>query len=233
MSSRPGPFSEPWRGSRRLLLRSAAAAAASLAVGGCVTGERATTLDATTTNATLAPLVLPSAALVGDSISYLCRTALEAELAAAGFGRVDFDAIPGRRIAEGDAPGLTVLDSAAAAGLDPDVWIVELGTNDLAKYAGAPAYAELISLVVQRIPAETPLVWVDTYSSFFLAESELFNETLRTSISPRAGSAVADWYAKCVEIGPTTLIPDGLHPVEAGFETFAKVAVAPISIVVG
>ena len=233
MSSRPGPFSEPWRGSRRLLLQSAAAAAASLAVGGCLTGQRASILDTTTTSTPALPVVLPTAALVGDSISYLCRAALEAELTAAGFGRVDFDAMPGRRIAEGDSPGLAVLDLAAASGLDPDVWIVELGTNDIAKYAGAPAYAELIDLVVQRIPAQTPLVWVDTYSSFFLAEAELFNATLRTSVAPRTGSAVADWYAKCVELGPTTLVPDGLHPVESGFEIFAKVAVAPISIVVG
>jgi hypothetical protein len=170
--------------------------------------------------------------LVGDSISFLCRTALEAELATAGFGKVDFDALPGRRIAEGEAPGLSVLDFAAGAGLAPGVWIVELGTNDLGKYAGAPAYAELIDLVVQRIPVATPLVWVDTYSSFFLADAQLFNETLRSSMAQRGDSAVAKWYAKCVEMGPASLIPDGLHPVEAGFEIFAQVAVAPISIVV-
>src|SRR5688500_9263284 len=110
MTSCCAPLTEPWRGSRRRLLQSAAAAAASLALHACATGERASTIDATTSTGTLPPLVLPTAALVGDSISFLCRTALETELATAGFGRIDFDALPGRRIAEGDAPGLTVLD---------------------------------------------------------------------------------------------------------------------------
>jgi hypothetical protein len=218
--------------SRRLLLQSAAAAAAMLAVGACA-GERAATGDTTTTTPEDGSTSeeLPSVALVGDSISFLSRAALEAELADAGFGRIDFDALPGRRILEGESPGVTVLDAFISSGLTPDLWIIELGTNDLGKYAGAPAYAQLIETVLQRIPPPTPLVWVDTYSSFLLADSEVFNDTLRGAIENRGDAAVADWYAKCVEIGPATLIPDGLHPVAEGFPIFAEVTVAPVDIV--
>ena len=225
MIPRPAPAPQPHL-TRRQLLQSAAAVAATLSVAGCV-GERPTTGDATTS--TLEEL--PSVMLVGDSISYLSRAELEDELADAGFGRIDFDAVPGRRIAEGESSGLAVLDVAIASALAPDLWIVELGTNDLGKYAGAAAYAELIELVLQRIPPPTPLVWVDTYSSFQLADAEVFNATLREAISRRGSAAVADWYAKCVEIGPTTLIPDGLHPVAEGFPIFAEVTVAPIDVI--
>ena len=168
---------------------------------------------------------------MGDSISFLSRGALETRLVEAGFGKVEFDALPGRRISEGDSPGLAVLDFSIGAGLQPDLWVIELGTNDLGHYAGAAAYAELIDLVVQRVPGPTPLIWVDTYSSFQLEAAELFNETLRDAMVRRGNAAVADWYAKCVEVGPTVLIPDGLHPSPEGFDTFAEVTVAPISLV--
>ena len=49
---------------------------------------------------------------------------------------IEFDALPGRRIVEGENSGIAVLDFAIGAGLAPDLWIVELGSNDLGKYAG-------------------------------------------------------------------------------------------------
>src|SRR5215207_9090352 len=135
---------------RRDLLRGAAATAAAFGLSGCVTGERAAvSSDEPTT--TGAPAPLPSAALVGDSISFLSREPLEAELADHGFGTIEFDALPGRRIAEGESSGLDVLDFSIAAGLAPDLWIVQLGTNDLGNYEAA-GYAELIDLVLRRIP---------------------------------------------------------------------------------
>ena len=223
--------------SRRRLLEVAAAAFV-IGAGACSADRRSSDVLGTTPPA-LGPPTLPelaraapSVALVGDSISYLSRDALERKLREEGFGEIEFDALPGRRIAEGDSSGLVVLDYAIAAGLEPALWIVELGTNDLGNYAGPAAYGELIDLVLQRIPPPTPVVWVDTYSSFRLAECELFNATLRTSIEQREGpAAIAEWYAKCVEIGPATLIPDGLHPVADGFSIFAEVTVAPVDIV--
>jgi lysophospholipase L1-like esterase len=216
--------------SRRRLLEVAAAAFV-IGAGGCSADRRnSDVLD--TAPPTLPELAraAPSVALVGDSISYLSREALERKLREEGFGDIEFDALPGRRIAEGDSSGLVVLDYAIAAGLEPALWIVELGTNDLGNYAGPAAYGELIDLVLRRIPPPTPVVWVDTYSSFRLAEAQLFNATLRDAIARRGDAATADWYGKCVELGPTTLIPDGLHPTADGFEIFAEVTVAPIRV---
>jgi hypothetical protein len=225
------PF--PPRPSRRQLLQFAAAAAAGLAVGGCspARGSGGGLRDEPTETSALSSTTPPSAALVGDSIAFLSRGALETKLVEAGFGKVEFDALPGRRIAEGDSSGLAVLDFAIGAGLTPDLWVIELGTNDLGHYAGDAAYAELIDLVMQRVPGPTPLIWVDTYSSFQLDAAELFNRKLRDAIVARGNAAVGDWYAKCVEVGPTVLIPDGLHPSPEGFEIFAEVTVAPISLV--
>jgi lysophospholipase L1-like esterase len=210
---------------RRRLLHTAAGAAAAIVVAAC-TGERAELGPDTV----LPALALPSVALVGDSISWLSRTELEAELTESGFGRIEFDALSGRRIAEGESSGLQILDSMVARGVTADVWIIELGTNDLGSY-DANGYGELIDLVVERIPPAAPLVWVDTYSSFGFGEAEIFNGVLRARMTARGVAAVADWYAKCVEIGPERLIPDGLHPTGEGLRTFAEVAVAPISLV--
>ena len=217
------------------MLHSAALGAVALAIGGCSSDKGSSdpgdTAGGPFASPPLSSTAPPTVALVGDSISFLSRGALESELLDQGFGKVEFDAFPGRRIAEGESPGLTVLDFVIGAGLTPDLWVIELGTNDLGHYAGFEAYAALIDLVVKRLPASTPLVWVDTYSSFQLAESELFNATLRDAMTQRGTAAVASWYAKCVEVGPTVLIPDGLHPSPEGFEIFAEVTVAPIAAV--
>jgi lysophospholipase L1-like esterase len=217
------PLHEPM--TRRRLLQGAACAAAAAVVGAC-TGERAVLGPDTV----LPALALPSVALVGDSISWLSRTELEAALTEQGFGRIEFDALSGRRIAEGESSGLQILDSMIARGVTADAWIIELGTNDLGAY-DANGYGELIDLVVEKIPHTSPLVWVDTFSSFNFADAELFNEVLRQRMTARGGAAVADWYAKCIEVGPERLIPDGLHPTGEGLRTFAEVAVAPISLV--
>jgi len=211
---------------RRRLLQCAAGAAAAMGVGGC--GVDRAKLRPETSVADTVPSA--SVSLVGDSISWLSRIELEAALAAHGFGRIEFDALPGRHIAEGDESGLDVLDRVLAAGVTADVWIIELGTNDLGNY-DANGYAELIDLVVERIPAPTPMVWVDTYASFRADAATEFNAILREKMIARGAAAVADWHAKCVEIGPTTLIPDGLHPTAEGFPIFAEVTVAPINVV--
>ena len=217
---------------RRQVIRSAAALAGAFAVAGCVSDERPTVGSATVpVDTTLVTTPPPTVGLVGDSISYLSRGAIEPALRAQGFGRIEFDALPGRRIVEGESSGLAVLDFAIGAGLAPQLWIVELGSNDLGKYAGFAGYAELISLVLERLPAPTPLVWVDTYSSFYLPDCELFNATLRDAIAARGNAAVGEWYAKCVEVGPAVLVPDGLHPNPSGYQTFADVTVAPIAVV--
>ena len=223
------------RVTRRDLLRSAAATAAILSIGACSGGSRPSLGSRPATTTTLLPPLTtarrpPSVALIGDSISSLSESALKTALGEAGFDHIEFDAKPGRRIAVGDSPGLAVLDFAIGAGLEPDVWIIQLGSNDIEHYDGVEAYAALIDLVVERLPPPTPLVWVDTYSSWFLPEAEAFNATLREAMARRGDTAVADWYARCVEVGPSTLVPDGLHPVESGFAIFAEVTVAPIAL---
>jgi lysophospholipase L1-like esterase len=169
-------------------------------------------------------------ALIGDSIATGARVPLESALASKGFGRIEFDALPGRRIKEGERPGLTVLDEMLAGGLAPDVWLIELGSNDLGRYPGAneSAYRALIDDVIGRLDPATPLVWVDTYSRLVLEDCEQFNMILHAAMAERSNGAVARWYERCT--AEPDLVPDGLHPAPGALATFAEVAVEPIGI---
>jgi hypothetical protein len=166
--------------------------------------------------------------VVGDSISYTARTPLESELADKGFDRIEFDAKPGRRIAQGDSPGIAVLDDAFDRGLFPDLWLIQLGSNDLGHGATDDAFRVLIDDVLRRLDAATPVVWVDTYSRFTMEDSVLFNTVLREQLTVRGNGAVAHWYDRCV--ADPDLTPDGLHPSPDTIDEFASVAVEPIGI---
>ena len=74
----------------------------------------------------------------------------------------------------------------------PDLWVIALGTNDVANYAPEeyrPAIVELLAAV----PADAPLVWVDTYLDEHQDLSALFNVELRTALGERGQATVVDW----------------------------------------
>src|SRR6187399_2117528 len=98
----------PPRLTRRQILGSAAALAGGLMTGACASKERPRTVPASTTDSTTLASIAPppTVGLVGDSISFISRGALEPALRAQGFGRIEFDALPGRRIVEGENSGV-------------------------------------------------------------------------------------------------------------------------------
>ena len=103
--------------------------------------------------------------VIGDSI-----TVAAAPQIVAGATAIDADvtvlAEVGRRITFGTQPpaGTDVLAEVLADD-DPDLVVVALGTNDIGKYSTIEEYAGQVEELVDLLPEDQPLVWINTYLS--------------------------------------------------------------------
>ena len=148
--------------------------------------------SSTTTDAVAPPTVaavpVDSVAMVGDSITFGSMETLEREFATLDLDDVEIDAEGGRRM---------VVDSLMTSGLDavselagddpPDLWVIALGTNDVANYS-PEEYRPAIDELLAAVPSDVPVVWVDTYLEEYRDLSALFNVELREALAERADS---------------------------------------------
>ena len=220
-----------------------AALAALLAVGGL--GAAACSSDREVVSAppvgtvevapvTIPPLASPSStpavavdsvAMVGDSITAGSRAALDAGFAALGLDDVEIDAVSGRRM---------LVDGSMTSGLDAiediaesestDLWVIALGTNDVGNYR-VDEYGPAITELLAAIPADAPLIWVDTYLDGRPEESAAFNDVLRMTLAARGRATVADWSTIAPE---DDVLADGVHPSELGAQAFADRVLAAV-----
>ncbi len=99
--------------------------------------------------------------------------------------------------------------------------MVALGTNDIGQYAGADEIAAAVNEVIDAVPDDAALVWVDTYFRDRPEQTELVNSIVRRSGRPRGDSVVAPWTAFATQQG--VLSGDGVHPTTDGADVFAFV----------
>jgi lysophospholipase L1-like esterase len=178
-------------------------------------------------------------AMVGDSITAASADAIRYTLASKGFTQMDIDGVVSRRIEEGDGKGGTPLSGIRTLygmlgdpDVHPDVWVIALGTNDVGQYAGADDYRNLIRSVVQMLPADVPLVWVNTFRRDHADASVVFNEVLVDELSHREHSVVASWYDQASRDDETQVLrDDGVHPNEHGRVVFAALVAQAIAAV--
>ncbi len=165
-----------------------------------------------------------SVVMVGDSITQGSRDEIAYTLAAGGFTDVTIDGVPSRRIEAGgdDGPesGLDAIERLLAEGAEPDVWVIALGTNDIGKYATSEEYGALVARVVDLLPNDRPLVWVDAFRDDYVDASEMFDEALRAQLSGRDGTVVVDW--SDVVSQDRSVLRDGVHPDRDGEALFAE-----------
>ena len=172
-----------------------------------------------------APAPISSAGMIGDSITKLSTPSLEDVFAAQAITPT-IDAEVSRRIEVGngkDEPlnGEQVLTNMNKIGLDPDVWVFALGTNDLTGY-DADGFAELIDTMLEMTDPGTPVIWVDTYRPQTMEQTKLFNKVLRERAARRDNTQVASWF-DVASADPDELISaDRVHPTEAGQAAFAQ-----------
>jgi lysophospholipase L1-like esterase len=116
--------------------------------------------------------------------------------------------------------GEQVLTNLLRKGVEPDVWVFALGTNDV-NNVRADAYATLIDSMLAMPPASTPVVWVDVYRASALEQTKVFNTVLRETTAKRPGTTIASWYALASDKSKKLLASDDLHPNAAGELAFA------------
>jgi lysophospholipase L1-like esterase len=160
-------------------------------------------------------------AMVGDSITVGSTEELQEAFAGIGLPDAEIDAQSGRRMVEDNGGITSCLDGIAAVlaeGGEPDLWIVALGSNDVANYR-AEEYPAAINELLAAIPADAPLVWVDCYLTNYEDESAAFDETLRQVLAERGNAAVVDWASIAPQDG---VLADNVHPSGFGRTEFAR-----------
>lgn len=164
--------------------------------------------------------------MIGDSITFGATPEIESRFTNLGFDDVTIDAVPGKRIARdiADNPaGSSVAQFIAGAETDRDdeLWIVALGTNDVGQYGSAEEVAGAVNEVLDAVPDDVPLVWVDVYFRDKPEEAAQVNAIIRERISRRGNAVVAPWTEFAEAEG--VLVADGVHTTDAGADTFAFV----------
>lgn len=172
--------------------------------------------------------------VVGDSITEASAPAIEANLASEGVARVDVHGKARRRIevgnGDGEQPlsGIKEMYQLIRNGASPDVWVIALGTNDVAAYADEEAYGRLVDTVLGMIAEDVPVVWVDVYRPKEGRHTEMFNNVLHDRLDDRDNAAIAPWNAFASSPNHTILRDDRLHPNATGTEVFAAVIASAI-----
>ena len=176
-----------------------------------------------------------SVTMVGDSISALSQVALQDVLEGMGFASVTVNAEPSRRIQVGKKKptnGLDIVTYIEGSG-PPEMWVIELGTNDAGLYATDEEYQDLIDSVLDVIGDDVPLVWVNTYRDDHIDGCIQFNGLLRRTLEQRGNATVADWYQRCVEESSLILTDDGVHPNQAGILVLADLVRSAVATRLG
>jgi lysophospholipase L1-like esterase len=174
-----------------------------------------------------APAAAPtSVAMIGDSITEASEMQLEEAFAEAGFQEWVIEGESGRRIAVGNGRGEPLAGTAMLAdmlefGVAPDVWVIALGTNDVGQYSTSEEYAALVDGMLDQLPEDVPVVWVDAYVGPRLEETLEWNVVLRDRVGEREHTSIAEWTA--VADGDGVLSDDDYHPSEEGHAVFAEV----------
>jgi lysophospholipase L1-like esterase len=179
----------------------------------------------------------PDVVIVGDSLTGGNASYIRPTLSAAGLdARVE--GLSSRRIAVSfwylgyRDSGIERIRSLRAAGVDPDLWVIQLGTNDLTFIAncGCPdrvAFAgSLIDRLLAELPPNRPVAWVTVMNRADFDITNTFNEALRRRAAVDPYVRLIDWAALSL-MRPDWFI-DAVHPNVTGLVRFTQLYVDEI-----
>ncbi len=211
----------------------------------------APTVPAATTTSTLAPVELAvegtvvvtvppvtvreplTVAVVGDSLTLAASEQIDVALNAIGMEVLAIDGVESRRMVGGAIPpGVDAIERILATGDEPDVWVVALGTNDIgAKLAGDAAAADITTLLA-LLPADAPVVWINTWIRNQAGDAALFNNEIRKVLESRPSAGIVNWYENAKD-DEALIVSDGIHLTDLGEARFAAQMAAGIIDLVG
>jgi lysophospholipase L1-like esterase len=176
-----------------------------------------------------------SVVMIGDSITKGSTPALEERFELLGLD-ANIVAENGKRMAVSsrDNPsGSSVAEFIASSADDhsDELWVVALGTNDIGQYSSSDEIAAAVNEVLDAVPDESPLVWVDAYYRDRAEQQDIVNMIIRDRVARRGNSVVAPWTEFAT--GDGVLSFDGVHPSTDGTEVFAFVITDTISAFLG
>ncbi len=161
-------------------------------------------------------------AVVGDSLTRSAENEIVAALTADGLDVLVVDAIESRRMTHGGSavpPGTEAIENIQAV-VEPDLWVIALGTNDVASLGSADGFRAEMQSVLTLLPVDAPVVWVDLWIRDRTAPIGEANRLIRDELRAwRGGAAVVDWYSHGDDDGIIT--GDGVHLTESGRQLFA------------
>lgn len=174
-----------------------------------------------------------SIVMIGDSITVGSTPYLEEQFALMGFGDVSINAQNGKRIGVsfGNNPSGSDVAQFIAASEDTDLeatlWVVALGTNDIGQYNGAEEIAVQIDEILEPIPEDAPMIWINTYYADRPDSTRDVNAAIEERMNDRGNSTIGRWN----ELAPTdgVLRSDGIHPGDEGAKVFAELVTTTVA----
>jgi len=168
-----------------------------------------------------------SVIVIGDSISALNVSTLERYLKQSTVPSWTIAAQTRRRIAP-DEPvarhtitsGLNTISSLRQRGFTAQLWIVELGTNDLFAInscgcSDRRAFAlQRIEETIAAIGADQEIAWVTVRHPSFPSAAAYFDDALRRAAAADDHLTLIDWYT--LSAGHSSWFVDGIHPSQSG-----------------
>lgn len=175
----------------------------------------------------------PDIVVIGDSLTAANKSLISSRVAAGGVSSVDYEALSGRRInaavTYGDgirrSSGVEVVRRLRGGGVDPALWVIELGTNDIGSVrncecADPVVFAgTLIDTIVAAIGPGEPIAWVTVLDRNNIGVSGSFNEALRRRAAVDPLFILIDWYG--LGAGHPEWFLDHVHHNLAGVDAFA------------
>lgn len=181
---------------------------------------------------TLVEPVVPrpyNVAVVGDSLTLSAEDEILAALTAEGLEVLTIDGIESRRMTHGDRnlpPGTEAIENIQRL-VRPGLWVIALGTNDVASVESLEGFRTQMREVLDLIPPDDPVIWVDLWIRGREEPISRANEMIRAELRRRqGGAAVVDWYSHGTDDGIIT--GDGVHLTDAGQRLFAASIAAAV-----
>lgn len=170
----------------------------------------------------------PAAVIVGDSLTGGNDSFIRAKLRTAGLDSVRVEGLSARRISVSfdfrgrRDSGIDRIRTLRSAGVDPDLWVIQLGTNDLGavencRCADRVAFAQsLIEQLVDEVGSDAAIAWVTVHDRDRPAVADDFNTAIFLAALDHPRMTMIQWKRRAADHPDWFL--DDVHPNGRGLE---------------